>query len=713
MDPLVRLAMWLQQAMVVCNGTLLSLAAAVALVTYGVAPVPALWGLWVVVAASFVVRLRARQRPEVTSQRRLDVELGLHAAVLSYVAIEFTPKGVAGPYQSLVYAVLCATAVLGSKVTVAATGFLMVAMELALGLYARRLPESSMWAHLFVLPVFGLMNWAIFRGEIARVRRASVDRVHTELSRIREAARSYRLADAVRGPVGDEWHVSADPIDERLIQSSVEQLHVSLRLVLTLLRGTLGLRTAALLWRADNQLYVREVSSECERLSLGPFELDRGIVAAAFTTEQVVWIPATKSAGRVPLYSIAQVTGDVAVVPLFDGEMPLGALVLDALPTRTLDPSCLHTLEETARFAQRAVENERLFLTVQRTKDEQAKLYRATNLLSKARTEAEVIQAGVESARAFARFDFAAVTLYYQAQDSHEICAVSGLHADALVGKTFHSNQGLVSMVVNNRHPLPYRGEYFPGKHQVFAPELEPPELGSLIVLPLYLHDASLGALLLGSNEEGTFGDDVRPLLEVLAKHVSVSLANARMVKRLEDLATTDGMTGLLNKRALIEMAHLKIRSAQRFAKPLSVIVGDIDHFKKVNDTYGHDIGDVVIKGFGAILKRTKRETDAVGRFGGEEFVLVCEETDATGARLLAERIRTELEATTFHTPQGPLQVTCSLGVATFPLAGHDWESLFKATDEALYVSKRKGRNRVTVWTSGLTEGTWKPPAVA
>ncbi len=595
----------------------------------------------------------------------------------------------------------------------AATGILMVAIELALGLYVRRLPEASMWAHLIVLPVFGAMNWVIFRGEIARVRQASVDRVHSELSRIREAARSYRLGDAVRGPVGDEWHVSADPIDERLIQSSVEQLHVSLRLVLTLLRGTLGLRTAALLWRADQQLYLREVSSECERLSSGPFELDRGIVAAAFTTEQVVWIPASKSAGRIPLYSVEQTTGDVAVLPLFDGETPLGALVLDALPERTLDASCLQTLEEAARFAQRAVENERLFLTVQRTKDEQAKLYRATNLLAKARTEAEVIQAGVESARAFTRFDFAAVTLYHQASDSHEICAVSGQHADALVGKSFGANQGLVSMVVANRHPLPYRGEYYPGKHQVFAPDLEPPELGSLIVLPLYMHDAQLGALLLGSDEEGTFGDDVRPLLEVLAKHVSVSLANARMVKRLEDLATTDGLTGLLNKRALIEMAHLKIRSSQRFAKPLSVIVGDIDHFKKVNDTYGHDIGDVVIKGFGAILKRTKRETDAVGRFGGEEFVLVCEETDSTGARLLAERIRAELEATTFHTPQGPLQVTCSLGVATFPLAGHDWTALFKATDDALYVSKRKGRNRVSVWSAGLTEGTWKPPAVA
>lgn len=713
MDPLVRLAMWLQQAIVATAGTALALVGAAVLVVHGVAEPLVSWGLWALLALSFVLRLRKRLQANVEHPRRLDIELGLHAAVLSYVAIECMPQGIAGPYHALAYAALCATAVLGSRATLAATGLLMVAIELALGLHSRRLPEASMWAHLMVLPVFAFMNWAIFRGEIARVRRASVDRVHSELSRMREAARSYRLGDAVRGPVGDEWHVSEDPIDERLIQSSVEQLHVSLRLVLTLLRGTLGLRTAALLWRADQQLYLREVSSECERLISGPFELDRGIVAAAFTTEQVVWIPASKSSGRIPLYAIDQPTGDVAVLPLFDGETPLGALLVDALPDRTLDVSCLHTLEEAARFAQRAVENERLFLTVQRTKDEQAKLYRATNLLSKARTEAEVIQAGVESARAFARFDFAAVTLYHQAADSHEICAVSGAHADELVGKTFASNQGLVSMVVANRHPLPYRGEYYPGKHQVFAAALEAPELGSLIVLPLYMHDARLGALLLGSHEEGTFGDDVRPLLEVLAKHVSVSLANARMVKRLEDLATTDGLTGLLNKRALLEVAHLKIRSSQRFAKPLSVIVGDIDHFKKVNDTYGHDIGDVVIKGFGAILKRTKRETDAVGRFGGEEFVLVCEETDSTGARLLAERIRCELEATTFHTPQGPLQVTCSLGVATFPLAGQDWATLFKATDEALYASKRKGRNRVSVWSAGVSDNSWKPPAVA
>ena len=218
------------------------------------------------------------------------------------------------------------------------------------------------------------------------------------------------------------------------------------------------------------------------------------------------------------------------------------------------------------------------------------------------------------------------------------------------------------------------------------------------------MHDSVLGTLVLGSNQRGAFGDSVRTTLEVLARHVAVSLANARMVKRLEDLATTDGLTGLYNKRTLLEVGKQKIRAAARFDRPLSVLVCDIDHFKKVNDTFGHDVGDVVIKGFADVLRRTKRDTDAVGRFGGEEFVLVCEETDAEGAELLGERIRAELEATTFHGKDGPLKVTCSVGIATYPRAGAEWEPLFKATDDALYASKRNGRNRVTVWTPKLSK---------
>jgi len=232
----------------------------------------------------------------------------------------------------------------------------------------------------------------------------------------------------------------------------------------------------------------------------------------------------------------------------------------------------------------------------------------------------------------------------------------------------------------------------------VLSKRLPWPSHPSLLVLPLVIHDRALGTLILGAKRWHAFGDSVRPTLEVLASHLAVSLSNARMVRKLETMATTDGLTGLFNKRAMLDSAAQKIAAAARFGRPLSVLMTDIDHFKKVNDTHGHDIGDVVIRGLADILKRQKRTTDIVARFGGEEFVALCEQTDEKGAMLLAERIREELAKTTFRTPQGMLQVTCSIGIATFPEAGRDWDTLFKAADEALYVSKRSGRNRCTAW---------------
>jgi diguanylate cyclase (GGDEF)-like protein len=308
----------------------------------------------------------------------------------------------------------------------------------------------------------------------------------------------------------------------------------------------------------------------------------------------------------------------------------------------------------------------------------------------------------VSGAREFACFDFAVVTLFDRAGSQHEIRAASGEFAQELVGKRFAHNTGLVSMVVSNRHALPYRGDYDPARQMVFAPGLVPPPTPSLLVLPLLVHERALGTLILGSRRRGAFGDAVRPTLEVLASHVAVSLSGARLLRRLEELATTDGLTSLLNKRALLEAGAQKLKSAMRFNKPLALMVCDIDYFKRVNDTYGHDIGDLVIRGLSDVLRRVKRDTDIVGRFGGEEFVVVCEETDARGAGLLAERIRTELAATVFHTELGPLQVTCSVGVAPYPAAGRDWDALFHATDEALYASKRNGRNLVTLWSAKL-----------
>ncbi|MFI5300084.1 MAG: diguanylate cyclase, partial [Polyangiales bacterium] len=410
----------------------------------------------------------------------------------------------------------------------------------------------------------------------------------------------------------------------------------------------------------------------------------------------------------------------------------------DALVDRPFTAHDEEMVVSAARYVLRAIENERVFGRLERAKSEQDQLYAAAQRLSGALTESEVISAGVESARAMAEFDLAAITMVHEAENgarTHEVRAVAGAaDFEALVGLRFGDNGGLVAQAVKSRCTLPHRGDHDPATQVVFTKrhplriEIPPDpesdddiskvaEVRSILVVPLILRDRALGTLVLGARRRGAFrefaiqgaSNSAHPgphdgrvqTLEVLASHIATSLGSARMFAKLEELATTDGLTGLLNKRVLLELGAQKVRAAARYGKPLSVIQTDIDHFKNVNDSHGHDVGDLVIKGLAGILRRLKRNTDYVARFGGEEFVILCEETDSAGAIQLAERVREELARTTFHASSGPFHVTCSLGVATFGPRdrggdGDTWESLYKATDEALYVSKRTGRNRTT-----------------
>ena len=593
-----------------------------------------------------------------------------------------------------------------SQLTVRGVAWLVGAwIALSVGLLIQA-PQNAWFGFggwLVAVPLLSALSRSYYNLRLCGVQELSLARVDSELRRLKEAARTYRLLGGTcqRSPAAE----GADGPDEpRLVQSSVQQIEDSQALCLSLLRQALGLRTVALYWLdvESSQYVLRGVSSGVKRALLPSHPLRHGIFAAVNSSGHPTVLRASKVRGEQTIYDSSVDCSVLAAVPVLEAERAVAVMVVEGERIEPPATDVIELVQATADSVVSSVRNERLFVQLEKTKTEQGKLYQAADQLSEAKTEAEVIRAGVSAARRFARFDFAAVTVFHPQANTHEICAASGELSASLIGEVFLGNTGLVAMAVENRHALPFRGEYEPEHQVVFDGHLQVPELESLIVLPLVLHEEPLGTLILGSREMGTFGEQTLPTLEVLARHVAVSLANARMVKRLEDLATTDGMTGLYNKRALTSLARQKIKSSQRFRKSISVIIGDIDYFKRVNDTYGHDVGDEVIKGFGDVLRRCKRETDIVGRFGGEEFVVVCEETDAAGAVLLAERIREELAQTVFHSREGSLSVTCSLGVATFPEPGSDWESLFKATDEALYVSKRSGRDRVSVWTTAM-----------
>jgi diguanylate cyclase len=166
----------------------------------------------------------------------------------------------------------------------------------------------------------------------------------------------------------------------------------------------------------------------------------------------------------------------------------------------------------------------------------------------------------------------------------------------------------------------------------------------------------------------------------------------------LEILARTDGLTGLNNRRHFMEQVGHEFRRTQRQERPLSIVMIDLDHFKQVNDTYGHQVGDRVLAGVARVLRDTIRATDLVGRFGGEEFVLALPETDAADAHDLAKRLCQAVREWAYE-PASELPIlhtSCSLGVATWwPGSADSLEEILRRADTALYRAKEQGRNRV------------------
>jgi diguanylate cyclase (GGDEF)-like protein len=214
---------------------------------------------------------------------------------------------------------------------------------------------------------------------------------------------------------------------------------------------------------------------------------------------------------------------------------------------------------------------------------------------------------------------------------------------------------------------------------------------------PLVVHlgpDAREGVLFLAPKADG-FSQEARELAQQLGFQAAIALENARLHQLVERQANTDGLTELANRRQFEETLEGEISRAERFGGSLALVLADLDGFKQVNDRFGHQAGDDVLKSFADILRTTVRDIDLPARYGGEEFAVLLPQTDVEGARHLAERLRRGLAARPLTTQPGALvAITASFGVAAFPDAATAG-GLFAAADEALYGAKRAGKNCV------------------
>ena len=229
--------------------------------------------------------------------------------------------------------------------------------------------------------------------------------------------------------------------------------------------------------------------------------------------------------------------------------------------------------------------------------------------------------------------------------------------------------------------------------------------LRSLVDGPEYL-----GAISIARHGSAFTGEE-EDLLEYLAGQAVVSIENASLHETVERQAVTDALTGLANLRAFISTLDREVERRRRFEHPVGLVMIDLDDFKRVNDTYGHQQGDEVLAHVAWVLRDASRDLDTVARYGGEELAVVLPQTDASGAAQLAERMRQAIEG--LHIPRvgapGTIEVTASFGVASVPENALDRNELIAAADGALYAAKAAGKNRVERAAMTLAEPSSRP----
>ncbi|NMO20500.1 diguanylate cyclase [Pyxidicoccus fallax] len=561
---------------------------------------------------------------------------------------------------------------------------------------------ASFLTHAAFLALFSGLYHLVLATRMAAARRAESDAVQKRIREVEERARTFRLVSS-----GTQDSFSGMSSDEKWLVASVKEVEGAVQAALEI--AETGLRTytcaAFLLTSDDRSLKLYDCRSGSERVQRERFNAGEGIIGGVLKRRAPVRMNSPQGLKGVTHYeSGGPAVSALLAVPIIEGSgLVRGVLVADRLANEPFSDQDEKLLSIIAGEVLRSIEVERVMSYIRKTRDEKDRFFRAIEELNRAGSPDQVFVAVLESVRHLAGLDFCAVTLVSEVEGKrmHRVVRMTGVTSQgskALEGQTFADNNGLVANVVRYGAPLPGRDIKAMDRQIIFDDETQIRGLGALKIFPLTAGDRILGTLVAGSRKKAAFEQDVLRMIEVIAIQAAQAVLRAQLYEQMERMATTDGLTGLFNHRTFQAKADEILAQARRYQRKCSVILTDVDHFKSVNDTYGHPTGDQVLKGVARIIKSLARDTDVVARYGGEEFVIVMPETDSKGAFTISERIREAVKAETFQTEMGPLKITMSLGIATFPDHGMEKQQLIDLADQCLYHSKRNGRNQsVTV----------------
>lgn len=486
--------------------------------------------------------------------------------------------------------------------------------------------------------------------------------------------------------------------DQSAHNVTVERLHEMVSIVRASTRGSF----AAVYWLDD----VQQVMIPAVIETATPQKIYDGPIAVS-TAFEPIDILATPLVECTPpstpaWYLDAQdnaVPPNVLIAHIQDEGILLGILIVE----RSVDRGPFHhadhiSIRKCAHLAALQRRDEQAAISAAKTSHDLQVVAHAAEQLSDTLNEEEVYRIG--AALFSDLLPGVDVIFVRQAHDDGlEIAYVSDGWAGFSIGDELPAQQSLVALAMERRHALPYRAGGEDDDPPLFGLHARTDDLHRHLIYPLISGRVAHSAVVLRVPQRGVFHRTARERLGLLSNQIAAALGIARAYETMAQRAAHDGMTQLLNRASFEEQSVLALQRAVRSERPLSMLIMDIDHFKSVNDTYGHAIGDAVIRAVANTIRSQVRRIDIAARYGGEEFVVVLEDTDIQGAMLFAERLRERMASLTHHADHKTFRATISIGVAAFPHHAADIQTLLAYADHALYQSKHGGRNRVTAWS--------------
>ena len=418
------------------------------------------------------------------------------------------------------------------------------------------------------------------------------------------------------------------------------------------------------------------------------FVVDRAQSFYATDFKRLLW--------SLPYYRGEVKIGTLLAIPVKAGDVVTGVLVADKAEIQAFTGPEPDRLQDFAGLVSDAIQRERASLSREEIGAEFKAVYEVSRRLAALSEPGRLRKLLLRSARELVPLEAGAVVMADDATTRYEIEEVHGWAREFEGREVGLSERTWAAWVVNSAQE-PYLLDDVAGHEDrmpILALDEGPARAQSLLALPLRQRDRNLGALIL-MGRRGAFDATALRVLGVIANQAAATLAVIQLKERHKRLAARDGLTQLYNRRAFDERLAKARAREERQGGRFAVLLLDIDHFKKLNDTFGHPAGDAALKHTAKVLEDHLRQGDEAARYGGEEFAIILPGADAAGALPLAERVRAAIERSQLAFEGARLAVTVSVGVAAWPEDGKETLALLAAADRALYAAKQEGRNRV------------------